>query len=104
MKLGRIVTVLFCVTVLGGCATAAAPTNGLLFTGVKGPVNSNEGTDVSSEGTACATNVLGLLAFGDASIEAAKRDGDIERVTTVDHQTTSILGLYAQFCTNAYGS
>ena len=104
MKLIRIIALLSCVTVLGGCAVAASPTNGLLYTGVQGPVNSNEGTDTSKQGTACATNILGLAAFGDASIEASKRDGGIEKVTTVDHDTTSILGLFAQFCTKTYGS
>ncbi len=103
MKFMKIVTVLLCAAWLTGCATAAAPTAGALFTDVQGPVNSNSGTATSKQGTACAKNFLGLLAQGDASIEAAKEDGGISEVTTVDHKTKSILGLYAQFCTVVYG-
>lgn len=103
MKFMKIVTVLLCAAWLTGCATAAAPTTGLLFSDVKGPVNSNEGTATSKQGQSCASNILGLLATGDASIEAAKEDGGINKVTTVDHATKNILGLYAQFCTVAYG-
>lgn len=103
MKFMKIVTVLLCAAWLTGCATAAAPTGGVLFTDVQGPVNSNPGSATSAKGKACAKNFLGLLAQGDASIEAAKDDGGISEVTTVDHETTTILGLYAQFCTVVYG-
>lgn len=103
MKLIKITTILVCAAWLSGCAVAAAPTNGLLFTNVQGPINANEGTATSKEGKACANNILGLIASGDASIEAAKADGGISKITTVDHSSTSILGLYAQFCTVAYG-
>lgn len=76
---------------------------GMWFTDVKGPVDAGEGTATSKTGKACAQNFLGIFAQGDASIEAAKNDGGIDRVTTVDHETKTILGLYAQFCTVAYG-
>lgn len=103
MKLMKIATILLCAVWLGGCAVAASPTNGVLLTNVKGPINANEGTDTSKEGKSCAKNILGLVALGDASIEAAKKDGGISKITTVDHTTSRILGLYAQFCTVAYG-
>jgi hypothetical protein len=103
MKLMKFVMVAFCVTWLTGCATAAAPTAGAFFTDVKGPVHSGEGTSTAKTGQACAQNLLGLLAQGDASIDAAKKDGGIDRVTNVDHKTTTILGLYAQFCTVVHG-
>lgn len=103
MKFMKMVTVLLFAAWLTGCATASAPTAGALFTDVQGPVNSNPGSATSKEGQSCANNILGLVATGDASIEAAKEAGGISEVTTVDHNTTTILGLYAQFCTVAYG-
>lgn len=103
MRLMKFAIVVLCAAWLTGCATASAPTMGMWFTDVKGPVNSNEGTATSKQGKACASNILGLIATGDASIEAAKADGGVSKVTTVDHHSTSILGLYAQFCTVAYG-
>ena len=103
MKLIKLACALLCVGVLSGCATVATPTAGLLYTGVKGPVNFGEGTDVDKQGKACATNILGLIAIGDASIEAAKKDAGISKVTTVDHDSTTVLGLFGQFCTVAYG-
>lgn len=103
MKLMKFAIIAVCAAWLTGCATAAAPTVGLWFTDVKGPVDAGEGTATAKTGQACAKNLLGLVAQGDASIEAAKEAGGIDRVTTVDHKTTSILGLYAQFCTVVYG-
>ena len=35
-------------------------------------------------GTACVNNVLFLVAIGDSSIEAAKRNGEITKVAFVD--------------------
>lgn len=99
----KVICALIFVGLLSGCATVATPTPGLLYTSVKGPVNFGEGTEVEKRGQACATNVLGLVAFGDASIEAAKKDAGIVKVTTVDHDSTTVLGLFGQFCTVAYG-
>jgi hypothetical protein len=44
-----------------------------------------------------------MVAFGDASIAEAKRRGGITTVATVDHSSTSILGLYSRFCTVVAG-
>jgi hypothetical protein len=46
---------------------------------------------------------MGLVATGDASIEAAKRAGGIQEVASVDHQSTSILGIMGEFCTIVRG-
>lgn len=35
-------------------------------------------------GTACVNNVLMLIAVGDSSVEAARRNGDITKVAFVD--------------------
>ena len=88
-----------------GCAMVASPVgNGLLYTSVQGPVAATEGTDASRKGRACASNLLGLLATGDASIDSAKRDGGITTVSAVDHDSMSVLILYSRYCTIVRGS
>ena len=46
---------------------------------------------------------VGLIATGDASIDAAKKHGSITKVSSVDHSSTRILGYYAKFCTVVTG-
>lgn len=61
--------------------------------------------DVSSnkKGEACATNVLGIVATGDSSIETAKRDGNIRKVSFVDRTYFNVLGIYQKGCTVVKG-
>jgi hypothetical protein len=89
---------------LSGCAMVAAPVNGAIFTDVKGPINVGSGFTSSKTGQACATSILGAFAQGDASIDTAKQNGGIKEVTTIDHHSTSILGLYSEFCTIVKGN
>jgi len=44
-----------------------------------------------------------VYATGDASISAAMRNGKITRIHHVDHETFSILGVYAKYTTIVYG-
>jgi hypothetical protein len=94
-------------TALSGCAALGPP--GLLFTGVKGPgridtgATTNLGAAVIS-GEACASSVLGLVAWGDWSVDAALRaaqaGGRTLKNVSVDHRVLSILlGVYANYCT-----
>ncbi len=54
-------------------------------------------------GSATATSILGIVATGDASIEAAARNGGITRIHHVDHHTKNIVLLYSEFTTVVYG-
>jgi len=84
-----------------GCAYA--PVNAA-FTSAKwdGGV-SNPEVATTKTGEACANSILGLIATGDASIEAAKKEGGITKVATVDHSTTNVLYFYGQYCTIVTG-
>ncbi|MHA1550012.1 MAG: TRL-like family protein [Alphaproteobacteria bacterium] len=57
----------------------------------------------SKTGEACSTNVLGLVSLGDSSAEAAKKNGRISRVASVDAKLSSILGLFGKRCTIVKG-
>jgi hypothetical protein len=89
---------------LGGCAVVASPTSGTLFTAVKGPVTSGTAVEASRSGQSCAINVLGIVAVGDASIDAAKSNGGIKNVASVDTDSMAVLGLFGRFCTVVKGN
>lgn len=59
----------------------------------------------SKTGSACSTGILGLVAWGDASIDAAKKAGAITSVDSVEYQSTAVLGAaYVSVCTVVHGS
>lgn len=47
---------------------------------------SNNNVAVNKTGESCVTNVLGLVATGDSSVEAAKKNGGIKKVAFVDRK------------------
>ena len=91
-----------------GCAGGGYPT-GSLYTGTQVPHsmsrNETSGATKAGEkkGEACATGILFAVAFGDASLDAAKKAGGITEVHSVEFHGTSILGLYSQGCTEVHG-
>jgi len=56
------------------------------------------------EGESCATGILNAVAWGDASVDAAKKAGSITDVHSVELRTFSILGVvYSTGCTVVHG-
>lgn len=77
-----------------GCAMAPFQP-GALYTGQKLPLSAeNNATSCAKKGTGTATNVLGWVAVGDASIATAKQNGGITKIDTVDVKHTAVLGLF----------
>ena len=67
----------------------------------------NIATDESGatkEGKACGTSILGAVAQGDASIAAAKANGGITKVSSVDHYAKNVLGIFGEWCTIVKGN
>lgn len=85
-----------------GCAIAQAPIYGA-YTNVQAPLTATGENTGERTGTAECTSILGLIATGDCSIQAAMENGDITNVHHVDYETENILGLYAKFVTVVYG-
>lgn len=54
-------------------------------------------------GESCATGILGIVAFGDASTDAAKKAGGITDIHSVEFKGTNILGIYMKGCTEVHG-
>lgn len=95
---------LFLAALLTGCgAMATSPVTGLLSTEVRGPVTATANPTYSKVGTASCTSILGLVATGDASIEAASKNGGITQIHHVDYESKIILGLYATYTVIVYG-
>jgi hypothetical protein len=88
---------------LSGCASLYPI--GTLYTGVKLPNNMGDGKDVSytKVGTAQAKSILSLFAMGDASLDAAIKNGGLKTVKYVDYHVDNILGVIGRYTTTAYG-
>ncbi len=102
-KLVRFTALFACVAILGGCATSFPV--GVLYTELELPITatSNSG-EYSKVGRAECTSVLGLVATGEASIEAAKEDGGITEVHHVDWHVENILGIIGKYECVVYGN
>ena len=57
---------------------------------------------ITKHGRACAQNILGLVAQGDSSVEAARKNGGITKVMTVDQEIESYI-VFAKVCTTVAG-
>jgi len=92
-----------CAGLLTGCAVSYAPVNGAVYSKVRGPLTATEYTKYPRSGTADAYSIMGIVAYGDASIDAAMKDGGIIKVHHIDYESMNILGFYARFTTIVYG-
>lgn len=100
MKKSVCVVMLASLGMLFGCASPMPM--GALYTELKLPITA---TAISGRkhGSAGCTSVLGLVATGDCSIETAKRNGGITKVSGVDWEAKNILGLFGDYKVNVYG-
>lgn len=57
----------------------------------------------AKRGEAQSTGILGLFSFGDASVQAAARNGNITRVDHIGCDFTNILCIVTMYTTVAYG-
>ena len=95
-------------TGLNGCMIVDSPIKGVLGTEVIwGDIATGEkgspAPGALREGKACAESILGLLARGDASVRAAKENGNIAEVTSVDHSARNLLNIVGEWCTIVRG-
>lgn len=85
---------------LGAC-TGFGPQGALITSTTLGVYASETGG--SKTGKACTYSILGLVAFGDGSVENATKDSGIKKVRAIDLSGFSLLGLYAHLCTVVTG-
>lgn len=99
------ITVLLLAAMLGGCAVATAPVNGMLYSNVKAPLTATGAPDEPQRvGRASVRSILGLVASGDASIQRAARNGGISEIHHVDYQSSNFFGVLAEYTVVVYGN
>lgn len=102
MYLPKLILVLLISFIFTACASYL-PT-GILYTEVKTPISvaTNGDLNYTKVGESKATTIFGLVATGDASLEAAMRNGNIKHVKHVEYQVKNILG-FGESKTVVYG-
>ena len=90
---------------LSGCMIVESPIRGVVGTEVIwGDVATGKATpDNVKTGKACAESILGLMARGDASVRAAKANGGIDEVFSIDHSARNFFGVVGEWCTLVRG-
>ena len=86
---------------LQGCATSV-PVGGL-FTDIQLPVSVTANGAGDKMGVAKCKSMLGMVATGDCSLEAAKKQGNITEVSHVDWKANNILGIIGEYELVVYG-
>lgn len=101
--------VLVCVGIVSasGCFYVAPviPPTGGLFSQISAPLDVDlDKTELGSkQGSASTVAVLGLIAFGDASTQAAAQNGGLRTINHADYAFLNVLGVFQQFTTTVYG-
>ena len=90
-----------------GCALVAPfqPPQGAVFSNTQAPLDVNyDNTELGQKsGSASAYNVLGLFAFGDASTQAAARDGRLSKINHADYAYLNFLFIFQKTTVTVYG-
>lgn len=88
-----------------GASTRSGVTSAILFSSWNDTISgvSDNSVEVRKQGEACATNILGIVASGDSSIETAKRNGGVKKVAFADTTYFNVLGVYQKGCTVVKG-
>jgi len=81
------------------------PPYGAIYTKFSAPLDYTVGeTPVGPRsGTASTSSILGLVATGDASINAAARQGGLKVIYSADYEYTNIVGIIQTYTTVVYG-
>lgn len=93
--------VMFLLPMFMGCATPYPW--GALYTELKLPISAESDGQSLKVGTAECTSILGWVATGDASYEAAMKNGGITKVNHADWEAKNILGIIGNYKLTVYG-
>lgn len=95
------------VLALTGCVRAPfVPPTGMAFSELKAPLDVDfQNTDISGlkKGSAETTSILGLVATGDASAQAAAKNGGITEILHADYEYYNVLGVFQRTTVIVYG-
>jgi hypothetical protein len=98
-----------CLVLVGasGCyTTPVMPPMGLIYSDVKAPLTAEAEKPAMTEqkGEASSESVLGLVAWGDCSLEAAARNGKLSTIEYADYEYMNVVfGIYQKFTVTTHG-
>lgn len=98
----KILVLVVLLGLVSGCSSIGLV--GGIYTNVTTPVNATSNERGAKTGKAKCLSVLGIVATGNCSIEAAAKNGNIDEIKTVDTKTYSILGLFSEVTTIVTGN
>ena len=87
--------------VAGGCATPYPM--GMVYTDVRLPGGAGEAKSATKVGEATCQTVLGMVAWGDASVTTAAKNGGVTNIKYVDFESRNVLGLFGTYRCIVYG-
>ena len=89
-----------------GCYTAPVmPPSGWVYSEIQAPLDLNlEKTSLGKSGEASTTCILGLVATGDCSVQAAANSAGLTTINHADYEYYNILGVYQKFTVRVYGN
>lgn len=76
---------------------------GMLYANYTDPVAATGNNVGNKVGTSSWSNILGIIQTGDAGINAAAKSAGIKKISHVDQNHTSFLGLFGTGKTFVYG-
>lgn len=91
---------------LSGCLVAPViPPVGIIYSDLKAPLDyDQEASTVGPRtGTSESMSILGLVAMGDASVQAAAQNGNITKANGADYEYFNVLGIYQRYRTVLHG-
>ena len=96
------------VALFTGCAGVAPSAQsgrltGLVYSDYSGPHSVTANSGSSKSGSASATSILGIVASGDASVQAAAASAGITKIQHVDQKMERILMFWARYTVTVYG-
>ncbi len=115
MRVSWYFSLLFLSIVVGGCAgispSVVQPPIGLIFTNYKAPLSTNlqatpaEGKVGTSGAFYFREPFLGTsYAWGDASIQAAAKNGNLTQIDYADYEFLQILGFFSKVTVRVHGN
>ena len=87
---------------LSACASSYPV--GSIYTKVSLPVGATSNAKGKKVGEASCKSILAMVAIGDCSIAAAKKNGNITSVTCMDWDAENILGIIGNYKLKVYGN
>lgn len=80
------------------------PVAGIYMETTSGGILNDNGTTPTKTGKSCGTSILGIVATGDTTAEAAMNNGGIKKAVYTQQYIKSILSVYTEVCTIVKGN